>query len=390
MKSFLPNDIKDQNRKLIFDILLQEPELAKVEITERTTMSFVTVSKIVDFFEQIGIVAMNGESREGSGGLGRKRVVYSFNPNSYVTIGIQVIGNTVSAVLVNLYSEVIASYDTNTKVTFYEEYMFQVLENIVTHFQKIAEQFHSVIVGVGIGVDGAINERDKTIRMRTSNNQEEDYAYETILEKLEQQIDLPVILENDVNASAIAAFSELDRGGEGPEDLLQIALGEGIGAGLILDKKLHRGHNAGVGELEYMCFDTEYVRSPSSVGWLENKLNLEYLREVYHYMPEMTDMMDKGEIEESVTYISKYLALAITNIVSLLDMRTVILSGKTVLAFPEEILEKTKKYINKYTGWDLDISVGKKSDLTAVGAAILTLQSEMTKVIAGERGKITE
>lgn len=92
LKSFLPNDIKDENRKIIFEILLQNPELAKVEITEKTTMSFVTVSKIVTFFEQIGILTTSGESRDGSGGLGRKRSVYRFNENSYVTIGIQIIG----------------------------------------------------------------------------------------------------------------------------------------------------------------------------------------------------------------------------------------------------------------------------------------------------------
>lgn len=383
MKSFLPNDIKDQNRKIIFDILLQEPELAKVEVTERTTMSFVTVSKIMDFFNQIGIVSINGESREGSGGLGRKRVMYNFNPNSYVTIGIQIIGSKVSAVLVNLYSQAIATYDTNSKVTFYEEYLWETIENILQHFRKIAIQFGSTIVGIGIGVDGAIHERNKTIRMRTGSDKEEDYFYEKILEELECRTGLPIILENDVNASTIAEFSYLDREGEGPEDLLQIALGEGVGAGLILNKKLHRGHHAGVGELEYMCFDMEYVRTPSSVGWLENKLKLEYLEETYHYSVKNPLSMKQTEKEESVDYVSKYLALAITNIVSLLDIQAVILSGKTISLFPIEILEQTKEYIRKYTGWELDITVSAKSDLTAVGAAILALQGEMTKVIAG-------
>lgn len=383
MKSFLPNDIKDQNRKIIFDILLQEPELAKVEVTERTTMSFVTVSKIMDFFEQIGIVSINGESKEGSGGLGRKRVMYNFNPNSYVTIGIQIIGSKVSAVLVNLYSQAIASYDTKTKVTFYEDRLSDTIEKIVQHFKKEADKFGSVIVGIGIGVDGAINERDKTIRMRSGMDKEEDYFYEEIIEKLKLQTKLPIILENDVNASTIAEFSYLDREGDGPEDLLQIALGEGVGAGLILNKKLHRGHKAGVGELEYMCFDMEYIRTPSSVGWLENKLKLEYLEETYHYAADGEVQMSNTEKEESVDYVSKYLALAITNIVSLLDTQAVILSGKTISVFPKEILERTKEHIRKYTGWELDITVSEKNNLTAVGAAILALQGEMTKVIAG-------
>lgn len=382
MKSFLPNDIKDQNRKIVFDILMQEPELAKVEVSERTTMSFVTVSKIIDYFEQIGIVTLNGESREGSGGLGRKRSVYSFNPNSYSTIGIQLIGRKIQAVLVNLNNQVIASHDCEESLTFYDEEIFEVFTNIIEHFKEKAKDLQTIITGVGIGIDGAINMRNRTIRMRSSKDTEQDYPYEEIIKKLELENDLPILLENDVNASTIAEFIQVDRVGEGPNDLLQIALGEGIGAGLILDRKLHRGHNAGVGELEYMCFDTEHVNSPSSIGWLESKLNLDYLEAAFHYSTKTPNLMDKESAQQSVDYISKYLALAITNIVSLLDIETIIISGKTISVFPELILSKTTEYINRYTGWSLDISVSERKNSTAIGAAILSLQKEMDKVIS--------
>jgi|GEM_PF-3349121 len=383
MKSFLPNDIKDQNRMIVFDILMQEPNLAKVEVSERTTKSFVTVSKIIDYFEQIGIVTLNGESREGSGGLGRKRIVYSFNPNSYSTIGIQLIGRKMQAVLVNLNNQVIASFESEESITFYEEEIFEAVTNVIEYLKEKAKDLQTTITGVGIGIDGAINIRNKTIRMRSSKDTEQDYPYEEIIKKLELENDLPILIENDVNASTIAEFIQSDKAGEGPNDLLQIALGEGIGAGLILNRKLHRGHNAGVGELEYMCFDTEHVNSPSSIGWLESKLNLDYLETAFQYSIKSPNLMDKENIQQSVDYISKYMALAITNIVSLLDIETIIISGKTISVFPEEILSKTTEYINRYTAWSLDISFSERKDSTAIGAAILSLQKEMTKVISG-------
>ena len=384
MKSFLPNDIKDQNRKIVFDIFCQEPNLAKVEVSERTTMSTVTVNKIVDYFEEVGIVSVNGEAREGSGGLGRKRVIYSFNPNSYLTIGIQLIGNKVVASLVNLYSEVIDTFYIDGEVKFYDEHLVKILQTIVDHFQEQIKNKDSKIIGIGIGVDGAISTHKKTIRMRTVDNQkEEDYFYETIIDKLSEKLQLPIVLENDVNASTIAEFSYLDRGGEGPNDLLLIALGEGIGAGLILNKKLHKGYYNGVGEVEYMCFDSDYVYSPSTVGWLESKINLDYLNKEFHFNPDEKNSILKEEKDKCVNYISKYLAITIINTVSLLDIGHIILTGKTVKAMPEEIIESTKQYIHQFTGWSLDIQCGVKEHATAVGAAILALQSEMTKVIAG-------
>lgn len=149
----------------------------------------------------------------------------------------------------NLHSEVISSYSIETNFPFYSEEFFMTFVDIINIMKNSAKEKKATIVGVGVGVDGAINNRRKTIRRKTAENKEEDYPYEEIIQRLEDEIDLPIILENDVNASTIAEFSKLDRFGEGPNDLVQITLGEGIGAGIIIDKKLHKGYNASAGEL---------------------------------------------------------------------------------------------------------------------------------------------
>ncbi|MGZ9586423.1 ROK family protein [Paenibacillus marinisediminis] len=376
MKSFLPNDIKDENRKIIFDILLQHPELAKVEITEKTAMSFVTVSKIVNFFEEVGILTVTGESREGSGGLGRKRTVYRFNENSYTTIGIQIIGSTITAVLINLYSKIIDSYSLETDIPFYSEEFTAIFIEIVEHFKHKAKETNSVVLGIGIGVDGAINTRKKTIRMRTQHNQENDFHYEAIIEKLKGAVSLPILLENDVNAATVAEFRNLENGDQAPANLVHIAAGDGVGGGLILNKELHRGVNASAGELEYMCFDSEYKRTPSSVGWLESRLGIKYLLSTY-------DLNSAEDVEACIDYISKNLALTITNVISILDIDRIMISGKTIALFPERILNRTRSYVEQYTEWTPTITASDCHESTAIGAAVLTLQQEMIHIISG-------
>lgn len=375
VKSFLPNDIKDENRKIIFDILLQNPELAKVEITEKTAMSFVTVSKIVNFFEEIGILHATGESREGSGGLGRKRTVYRFNENSYVTIGIQIIGSKITALLINLYSKIIDSYSIETDIPFYSEEFTSIFEEIIIRLKNKAKETNSVVLGIGIGVDGAINTRKKTIRMRIQDNKEQDHFYETILGNLKSRVNLPIFLENDVNASTVAEFRNLENFDKAPTDLVHIAVGDGIGGGLIINKELHRGFNASAGELEYMCFDSEYRRTPSSVGWLESKLGIQHLLNTY-------DLNSDEDIEACVDYVSKNLALTITNIISVLDIDQIIISGKTIALFPERVLKSTRNYVEQYTEWTPSISYSDSNHSTAIGAAILSLQHEMIKIIS--------
>ncbi|QHW32477.1 ROK family protein [Paenibacillus rhizovicinus] len=375
MKSFLPNDIKDENRKIVFDILMQHPELAKVEITEKTAMSFVTVSKIVNYFEQIGLLTATGESREGAGGLGRKRTVYRFNENSYVTIGIQTIGKQMTALLVNLYGKIIDSYPVETPIPFYSEQFAAVFDEIIARMRKKAEEAGGVILGVGIGVDGAINRRKKTIRIHTTDRLEEDYLYEPIIENLTSRVQLPVLLENDVNASILAEFRNLENDDEIVNDLIHVSVGDGVGAGIILNKELHRGFNASAGELEYMCFDPDYRKTPSSVGWLESKLGIETLLSSY-------DLTSETAREACADYVSRHLALVITNMISILDINRIVISGKTVALFPENILKRTSEYVTQYTEWEPKISVSDSAHSTAIGAAILILQQEMIHVLA--------
>jgi predicted NBD/HSP70 family sugar kinase len=375
MKSFLPNDIKDENRKIVFDILLQHPELAKVEITEKTAMSFVTVSKIVTFFEQIGLLTVTGESREGSGGLGRKRTVYRFNENSYTTIGIQIIGHTITALLINLHSKIIETYSIDTDVPFYSQQFTSIFIEIVEHLKNKAKEMKSVVLGIGIGVDGAINTRKKTIRMRTHQNKENDFMYEEIIENLKNEVNLPILLENDVNAATVAEFRNLENSDQATTSLIHVAAGDGVGGGLIINKELHRGVHASAGELEYMCFDAEYKRTPSSVGWLESRLAIEHLLSKY-------DLNSTNDVEACNDYVSKNLALTITNMISILDIDQVIISGKTVALFPERILDRTKSYVEQYTEWTPQISVSKLEQSTAIGSAILILQQEMINVIS--------
>jgi predicted NBD/HSP70 family sugar kinase len=375
VKSFLPNNIKDENRKIIFDILLQHPELAKVEISEKTAMSFVTVSKIVSFFEQIGLLTATGERREGSGGLGRKRTVYRFNENSYVAIGIQTIGKKVTALLVNLHGKIIDKISIETPIPFYSEEFVSVFEQIVERMRKKAKETNSVVLGVGIGVDGAINIRKNTIRIRTEDHREEDYNYEPIISNLTDKVMLPILLENDVNASILAEYRNLENSGEAPKDLVLISVGDGVGAGIILNKELHRGFNSSAGELEYMCFDQEYRKTPSSVGWLESKLGIETLLATY-------DLKSEKEIQACADFVSRHLALVISNIISILDINRIVISGKTVALFPERILKRTRDYVSQYTDWAPTISVSGSTDSAAIGVAIQILQQEMLRKLS--------
>ncbi len=69
---------------------------------------------------------------------------------------------------------------------------------------------------------------------------------------LEDRLGMPVLLENEANAAALAEFHLGGHGGL--KHLLYVSVIQGIGVGIILDGRLYRGANGNAGEFGHMTF----------------------------------------------------------------------------------------------------------------------------------------
>ncbi|MBB6119316.1 ROK family glucokinase [Nocardiopsis algeriensis] len=88
---------------------------------------------------------------------------------------------------------------------------------------------------VGVGVAGFVDEDRATVQVAVNLG----LRNEPLRERLEGLVGLPVVIENDANA---AAWAEARFGaGRGSDHLVCITLGTGIGGGLVMDGRLHRG-----------------------------------------------------------------------------------------------------------------------------------------------------
>jgi glucokinase len=81
---------------------------------------------------------------------------------------------------------------------------------------------------------------------------------------LEEAFHLPVAINNDCNCFALGEYHF--GAGQAYPNMVCLALGTGVGAGVIIDGKLYTGNNAGAGEigcLPYLAHDYEYYCSGS-------------------------------------------------------------------------------------------------------------------------------
>lgn len=97
---------------------------------------------------------------------------------------------------------------------------------------------------VGIGCPGPLDPKTGTILEPPNLKEWKDYP---LADELSRRLNLPVRLENDANVGALG--EAIYGSGQGYDSVFYLTLSTGIGAGLIVDGKIHDGHRAMAGEV---------------------------------------------------------------------------------------------------------------------------------------------
>ena len=120
-----------------------------------------------------------------------------------------------------------------------------VIEELIEHLRTAATRLGHPIRGIGVGVPGAVD--TVTARVTADVVHVPELAGVALAAMLERRFGLPVFVDNDVNALALAEWTfGLARGAR---SLVVLAAGTGFGAGIVLNGRLVRGAGGYGGEL---------------------------------------------------------------------------------------------------------------------------------------------
>ncbi len=103
---------------------------------------------------------------------------------------------------------------------------------------------HGDILGVGVSCGGPLDIETGVIHSPPNLPEWKAVPVKAFMEKA---LELPVRVENDANATALAEWRY--GAGKGTKNLIFLTVGTGIGGGLILDGRLYRGTNNLAGEI---------------------------------------------------------------------------------------------------------------------------------------------
>jgi len=112
------------------------------------------------------------------------------------------------------------------------------------------------LLGVGVGLAGHILHREGLII--TTSNFKKNYYHFPMVAKLEKEFNgIKVFLDNDANTQALGEY-KYGAGSDGDYDsLVYMTISTGIGAGLVINRKMFRGRSGTAGEIGHSIINMD-------------------------------------------------------------------------------------------------------------------------------------
>lgn len=377
MRPYVPAHLKDMNRKTVYKLISSVGEISKAEISRQTGISSPTVIKIVNFLIENGFMT---EAGEGDSALGRKPQILKFNPDAAFSIGVQLEGDFLRLGIVNLEGKI--------KIL-KQMHVTPDLDQIITkelnsHIEDIINESNipkNKILGVGIGIPGVLDADKYIIEFAPLIGINAVRKCSDIFDNFSKTVNLPVIIENDVNAAAIGEY--VTRKLTPEQDLIYISLGTGLGAGIILNGKLRRGKRNLSGEIGYMVFDKNFETSKTKAGWMESLINLQALSEKWNFYPSTgIESISADELVLMTDHVAYNLALCIANFSMQIDVDLVVIGGITAEILGSPLIKAVQKYVSRLCLVDTDVQFQGCQEPGVVGTASIVTEIKLSELLS--------
>jgi glucokinase len=239
----------------------------------------------------------------------------------------------------------------------------QAIENIIYSTKKVITEYSSFIniSSIGIGIPGTVERKEGVVLFAPNLG----WKNVPIKKMFLKAFNLPIYVGQDTEAAALGEY--LCGAGRGMKDIACITIGTGVGCGLVIGGRIHKGKYFTAGELGHTIVELEglscncgrkgcleayasgtaiqkrfkvAVKNDSESTLIWRKGIDEVTTEDIFYEAKQGDKLALSLINEAVDYLS----MGMTNLINLMCPEAVILSGgisNEEELFINPVIEKT-------------------------------------------------
>jgi predicted NBD/HSP70 family sugar kinase len=381
-RSASPGLIRRLNSSAVLDLIRERSPLSRSEIARQLNISIPTVMRVVDSLFNEGLVRWTGDA-ETSGG--RPRNLLELDAEGSAVVGLDLSGaqmyGTVADLGGHIQAEITRPWNAGDPQQGVEQ-----LAGWIAELLDCPRPPGQRVRGIGVGAPGVTLVKSGVVTWAPSLGWR-DLPLKVILE---QRFGLPVVVENDVN---LAALGEYGYGAaRGAASAVCIAIGTGLGAGIILDRKIYRGFNHSAGELGYIPPDISALGRKydgfgaleilASAGGIETRARTALVGS-QPAAAEVFEAARRGErwAMQNVAQTMEYLAFATAAVSVLIDPEVIVLGG-SLAEYLQDLVEPILKKLDGVIPVRPNLVASKLGGRAAVLGAILLVLNTTTEHVA--------
>ncbi|MFC4401906.1 ROK family transcriptional regulator [Gracilibacillus xinjiangensis] len=365
--------IKKINRQYILNVIFENLKISRANLAKVTGLNKATVSVQVNDLLNDGLIY---ETTEEHNVVGRRPIMLSINESAAYFLGIDLDYHHILFNVTNLRGDTVKyeKFDLHTDV--YDEIVDFAAKKIKRYEQEYSIAKYG-LVHTYIAVHGTVS-TDETIHFVPAYQwRDKDLKNDLIHRGVKH-----VFIENNANLSA---YAEKVFQFNNSENLLNINLSSGIGAGIIINGELHRGFLGHAGEMGHMiiypkgkpcrcgnegCWE-RYASEPAFFEYVNRLVD----HNIYSHS-EVKKLIDanKDEIFLALHKWISDISIGINNIINLYNPEMIVLNSPLLKLYSNSLEEISNHLTSSVSHYRAIVISGLGAKSSVIGACALGIQ----------------
>ena len=329
------------NVSIIFNYLRDKGSAYRAQIARDLGLSAPAVSRAIEKLRKEHCVT---ESERTPVENGKQAAHISINADRGAVLGIDLMADPVEIAVSDFAGTLLSFYTGKPKTdeTAFSTYLLRSIDECLDEFRLKLPERELRLLAIGIGVPAVI---DPPTGIVLRGSLYEALTRTDVRAEVQARFPAPIFMENISN---LAAIGEWKRGANrNVRNLLFIEIGNGIGAGIILDGNLYRGAEGSAGEIGYTLSGLDGLQNGNSkMGTLESRASLAAFREAAAAQdcPTIASLCEAAHAgrtpaEDFLRSVVGHLAVSTVNIMLLLNPELVVVGGSIFeLPYADELI----------------------------------------------------
>lgn len=337
----VPALLRALNERAVLDAVRASGPISRAEVARQTGISRPTVSLVLRSLLADGLVR---ETEHDADRPHYGATYYEADPEAAIVLGVDFGARAVRAALCDLNGDLRAREEIRSRGSVAER--IDVLASTCRSLLRASKLPPDLLENAVVALPAVVSPADG----RVSSADLAGLGSSDLREQLEHALRVPVTLENDVN---LAALAEQRNGvAQGVSDFAFLLVGSGLGAAVVLDWKLHRGHNGAAGELDAVrsgrTDDVDPCAAAISRFAAQAAKDEDTVLESPFEVPEIfaAARNDDGVAAAVVEEIARRIALHVLPLAATLDLPLVVLGGG--VGANSELLDPVRRHLQAW------------------------------------------